>query len=197
MGLFGKKKNAVPEVDPREQVEKTIDNLEAFVRKAENKRLDLLAKAKTAKARGDKSSYNMAVNALRMIMQQQKQAEQMSLTMGIVLDTRDVQGMLGEFFTNMKALCTQMGEIPSFKEMQKAAKEFQQNMNRMNEQTMMMDDFMTAMSESMGSMDFEGISTNDEISQMIERDLANELDAEEIEINRQLEQAKQNSGVNN
>ena len=196
MALF-KKKSAAPEVDPREQVEKTIDNLDAFVRKAEGKRLDLLAKAKTAKARGDKSSYNMAVNALRMIMQQQKQAEQMSLTMGIVLDTRDVQGMLGEFFSNMKVLCTQMGEIPSFKEMQKAAKEFNQNMAKMNEQTMMMDDFMTAMSESMGSMDFEGISTNDEIGQMIERDLANELDAEEIEINRQLEQAKQNGNINN
>ena len=132
----------------------------------------------------------MAVNALRMIMQQQKQAEQMSLTMGIVMDTRDVQGMLGEFFSSMKSLCAVMGEVPNFKEMQKAAKEFNNNMNKMNEQTMMMDDFMTAMSESMG------ISTNDEIGQMIERELANELDAEEIEIEKQLEAAKNKSGIN-
>jgi hypothetical protein len=69
-------------------------------------------------------------------------------------------------------------------------------MNKMNEQTMMMDDFMTAMSESMGNMDFEGISTNDEIGQMIERELANELDAEEIEIEKQLEAAKNKSGIN-
>ena len=146
--------------------------------------------------RSDKMSYNMAVNALRMIMQQQKQAEQMSLTMGIVMDTRDVQGMLGEFFSSMKSLCAVMGEVPNFKEMQKAAKEFNNNMNKMNEQTMMMDDFMTAMSESMGNMDFEGISTNDEIGQMIERELANELDAEEIEIEKQLEAAKNKSGIN-
>lgn len=92
--MFGKKKKQ-PDVDPREQVEKTVENLEAFVRRAEGKRRDLLSKAKTAKARGDKMSYNMAVNALRMIMQQQKQAEQMSLTMGIVMDTRDVQGKIG------------------------------------------------------------------------------------------------------
>ena len=193
--MFGKKKKQ-PEVDPREQVEKTVENLEAFVRRAEGKRRDLLSKAKTAKARGDKMSYNMAVNALRMIMQQQKQAEQMSLTMGIVMDTRDVQGMLGEFFSSMKSLCAVMGEVPNFKEMQKAAKEFNNNMNKMNEQTMMMDDFMTAMSESMGNMDFEGISTNDEIGQMIERELANELDAEEIEIEKQLEAAKNKSGIN-
>ena len=63
-------------------------------------------------------------------------------------------------------------------------------MNKMNEQTMMMDEFMTAMSESMGNMDFEGVSTNDEIGKMIERELANELDAEEIAINEQLEAAK-------
>lgn len=188
--MFGKKKAKEPQVDPREQVEKTIENLEAFVRRAENKRRDLLVKAKTAKARGDKMSYNMAVNALRMIMQQQKQAEQMSLTMGIVMDTRDVQGMLGEFFSSMKMLCMQLGEVPNFKEMQKAANEFNRNMNKMNEQTMMMDEFMTAMSESMGSMDFEGISTNDEIGKMIERELANELDAEEIAINKELEEAK-------
>ncbi|MCI8596171.1 MAG: hypothetical protein HFE35_05085 [Clostridia bacterium] len=193
--MFGKKKKQ-PDVDPREQVEKTVENLEAFVRRAEGKRRDLLSKAKTAKARGDKMSYNMAVNALRMIMQQQKQAEQMSLTMGIVMDTRDVQGMLGEFFSSMKSLCAVMGEVPNFKEMQKAAKEFNNNMNKMNEQTMMMDDFMTAMSESMGNMDFEGISTNDEIGQMIERELANELDAEEIEIEKQLEAAKNKSGIN-
>ncbi len=193
--MFGKKKKQ-PDVDPREQVEKTVENLEAFVRRAEGKRRDLLSKAKTAKARGDKMSYNMAVNALRMIMQQQKQAEQMSLTMGIVMDTRDVQGMLGEFFSSMKSLCSVMGEVPNFKEMQKAAKEFNNNMNKMNEQTMMMDDFMTAMSESMGNMDFEGISTNDEIGQMIERELANELDAEEIEIEKQLEAAKNKSGIN-
>lgn len=193
--MFGKKKKQ-PDVDPREQVEKTVENLEAFVRRAEGKRRDLLSKAKTAKARGDKMSYNMAVNALRMIMQQQKQAEQMSLTMGIVMDTRDVQGMLGEFFSSMKSLCAVMGEVPNFKEMQKAAKEFNNNMYKMNEQTMMMDDFMTAMSESMGNMDFEGISTNDEIGQMIERELANELDAEEIEIEKQLEAAKNKSGIN-
>lgn len=193
--MFGKKKKQ-PDVDPREQVEKTVENLEAFVRRAEGKRRDLLSKAKTAKARGDKMSYNMAVNALRMIMQQQKQAEQMSLTMGIVMDTRDVQGMLGEFFSSMKSLCAVMGEVPNFKEMQKAAKEFNNNMNKMNEQTMMMDDFMTAMSESMGNMEFEGISTNDEIGQMIERELANELDAEEIEIEKQLEAAKNKSGIN-
>ena len=193
--MFGKKKKQ-PDVDPREQVEKTVENLEAFVRRAEGKRRDLLSKAKTAKARGDKMSYNMAVNALRMIMQQQKQAEQMSLTMGIVMDTRDVQGMLGEFFSSMKSLCAVMGEVPNFKEMQKAAKEFNNNMNKMNEQTMMMDDFMTAMSESMGNMDFDGISTNDEIGQMIERELANELDAEEIEIEKQLEAAKNKSGIN-
>ena len=193
--MFGKKKKQ-PDVDPREQVEKTVENLEAFVRRAEGKRRDLLSKAKTAKARGDKMSYNMAVNALRMVMQQQKQAEQMSLTMGIVMDTRDVQGMLGEFFSSMKSLCAVMGEVPNFKEMQKAAKEFNNNMNKMNEQTMMMDDFMTAMSESMGNMDFEGISTNDEIGQMIERELANELDAEEIEIEKQLEAAKNKSGIN-
>ena len=193
--MFGKKKKQ-PDVDPREQVEKTVENLEAFVRRAEGKRRDLLSKAKTAKARGDKMSYNMAVNALRMIMQQQKQAEQMSLTMGIVMDTRDVQGMLGEFFSSMKSLCAVMGEVPNFKEMQKAAKEFNNNMNKMNEQTMMMDEFMTAMSESMGNMDFEGISTNDEIGQMIERELANELDAEEIEIEKQLEAAKNKSGIN-
>ena len=193
--MFGKKKKQ-PDVDPREQVEKTVENLEAFVRRAEGKRRDLLSKAKTAKARGDKMSYNMAVNALRMIMQQQKQAEQMSLTMGIVMDTRDVQGMLGEFFSSMKSLCAVMGEVPNFKEMQKAAKEFNNNMNKMSEQTMMMDDFMTAMSESMGNMDFEGISTNDEIGQMIERELANELDAEEIEIEKQLEAAKNKSGIN-
>ena len=193
--MFGKKKKQ-PDVDPREQVEKTVENLEAVVRRAEGKRRDLLSKAKTAKARGDKMSYNMAVNALRMIMQQQKQAEQMSLTMGIVMDTRDVQGMLGEFFSSMKSLCAVMGEVPNFKEMQKAAKEFNNNMNKMNEQTMMMDDFMTAMSESMGNMDFEGISTNDEIGQMIERELANELDAEEIEIEKQLEAAKNKSGIN-
>ena len=193
--MFGKKKKQ-PDVDPREQIEKTVENLEAFVRRAEGKRRDLLSKAKTAKARGDKMSYNMAVNALRMIMQQQKQAEQMSLTMGIVMDTRDVQGMLGEFFSSMKSLCAVMGEVPNFKEMQKAAKEFNNNMNKMNEQTMMMDDFMTAMSESMGNMDFEGISTNDEIGQMIERELANELDAEEIEIEKQLEAAKNKSGIN-
>ena len=193
--MFGKKKKQ-PDVDPREQVEKTVENLEAFVRRAEGKRRDLLSKAKTAKARGDKMSYNMAVNALRMIMQQQKQAEQMSLTMGIVMDTRDVQGMLGEFFSSMKSLCAVMGEVPNFKEMQKAAKEFNNNMKKMNEQTMMMDDFMTAMSESMGNMDFEGISTNDEIGQMIERELANELDAEEIEIEKQLEAAKNKSGIN-
>lgn len=180
----------MPQVDPREQVEKTIENLESFVRRAETKRRSLLAKAKTAKARGDKMSYNMAVNALRMIMQQQKQAEQMSLTMGIVMDTRDVQGMLGEFFSSMKSLCMQLGEVPNFKEMQKAASEFNRNMNKMNEQTMMMDEFMTAMSDSLGNMDFEGISTNDEIGKMIERELANELDAEEIAINRELEEAK-------
>ena len=46
------------------------------------------------------------------------------------------------------------------------------------------------MSESMGNMDFEGVSTNDEIGKMIERELANELDAEEIAINEQLEAAK-------
>ncbi|MCI8412549.1 MAG: hypothetical protein HFE47_00420 [Clostridia bacterium] len=188
--MFGRKKTPVPQVDPREQVEKTIENLESFVRRAETKRRSLLAKAKTAKARGDKMSYNMAVNALRMIMQQQKQAEQMSLTMGIVMDTRDVQGMLGEFFSSMKSLCMQLGEVPNFKEMQKAASEFNRNMNKMNEQTMMMDEFMTAMSDSLGNMDFEGISTNDEIGKMIERELANELDAEEIAINRELEEAK-------
>lgn len=190
--MFGKKKVKEPPVDPREQVEKTIENLEAFVRKAETKRRELLSKAKTAKARGDKMSYNMAVNALRMIMQQQKQAEQMSLTMGIVMDTRDVQSMLGEFFSSMKTICAQLGEVPNFKEMQKAASEFNRNMEKMNTQTMMMDEFMTAMSESMGSMEFEGISTSDEIGKMIERDLANELDAEEIEIERQLEQARKN-----
>ena len=188
--MFGRKNTPVPQVDPREQVEKTIENLESFVRRAETKRRSLLAKAKTAKARGDKMSYNMAVNALRMIMQQQKQAEQMSLTMGIVMDTRDVQGMLGEFFSSMKSLCMQLGEVPNFKEMQKAASEFNRNMNKMNEQTMMMDEFMTAMSDSLGNMDFEGISTNDEIGKMIERELANELDAEEIAINRELEEAK-------
>ena len=188
--MFGRKKTPVTQVDPREQVEKTIENLESFVRRAETKRRSLLAKAKTAKARGDKMSYNMAVNALRMIMQQQKQAEQMSLTMGIVMDTRDVQGMLGEFFSSMKSLCMQLGEVPNFKEMQKAASEFNRNMNKMNEQTMMMDEFMTAMSDSLGNMDFEGISTNDEIGKMIERELANELDAEEIAINRELEEAK-------
>lgn len=188
--MFGRKKRKQPAVDPREQVEKTVENLEAFVRKAETKRRELLFKAKTAKARGDKMSFNMAVNALRMVMQQQKQAEQMSLTMGIVMDTRDVQGMLGEFFTSMKTLCMQLGEVPDFKEMQKAASEFNRNMNKMNEQTMMMDEFMTAMSESMGNMDFEGVSTNDEIGKMIERELANELDAEEIAINEQLEAAK-------
>ncbi|MCI8458565.1 MAG: hypothetical protein HFE46_02725 [Clostridia bacterium] len=188
--MFGRKKRKQPAVDPREQVEKTVENLEAFVRKAETKRRELLSKAKTAKARGDKMSFNMAVNALRMVMQQQKQAEQMSLTMGIVMDTRDVQGMLGEFFTSMKTLCMQLGEVPDFKEMQKAASEFNRNMNKMNEQTMMMDEFMTAMSESMGNMDFEGVSTNDEIGKMIERELANELDAEEIAINEQLEAAK-------
>lgn len=188
--MFGRKKRKQPAVDPREQVEKTVENLEAFVRKAETKRRELLSKAKTAKARGDKMSFNMAVNALRMVMQQQKQAEQMSLTMGIVMDTRDVQGMLGEFFTGMKTLCMQLGEVPDFKEMQKAASEFNRNMNKMNEQTMMMDEFMTAMSESMGNMDFEGVSTNDEIGKMIERELANELDAEEIAINEQLEAAK-------
>ena len=188
--MFGRKKRKQPAVDPREQVEKTVENLEAFVRKAETKRRELLSKAKTAKARGDKMSFNMAVNALRMVMQQQKQAEQMSLTMGIVMDTRDVQGMLGEFFTSMKTLCMQLGEVPDFKEMQKAASEFNRNMNKMNEQTMMMDEFMTAMSASMGNMDFEGVSTNDEIGKMIERELANELDAEEIAINEQLEAAK-------
>ncbi len=188
--MFGRKKRKQPAVDPREQVEKTVENLEAFVRKAETKRRELLSKAKTAEARGDKMSFNMAVNALRMVMQQQKQAEQMSLTMGIVMDTRDVQGMLGEFFTSMKTLCMQLGEVPDFKEMQKAASEFNRNMNKMNEQTMMMDEFMTAMSESMGNMDFEGVSTNDEIGKMIERELANELDAEEIAINEQLEAAK-------
>lgn len=193
--MFGKKKKNEPQTDPREQVEKSIENLEAFVRKAETKRRDLLQKAKTAKARGDKMSYNMAVNTLRMVMQQQKQAEQMALTMGIVLDTRDVQGMLGEFFGNMKMLCAQMGDVPQFKEMQKAAAEFNRNMSKMNEQTMMMDEFMTAMSESMGNMDFEGVSTSDEIGKMIERELSSELDAEEIAIDAQLEEAKRRSGT--
>lgn len=192
--MFGRKKQKEPPVDPREQVEKTIENLEAFVRKAETKRRELLSKAKTAKARGDKMSCNMAVNALRMVMQQQKQAEQMALTMGIVMDTRDVQSMLGEFFAGMKTMCTQLGNIPDFKEMQKAAAEFNRNMNKMQEQTVMMDEFMTAMSESMGSMEFDGISTNDEIGRMIERELANELDAEEIAIDRELEEAKNKFG---
>ena len=189
--MFGKKKKKdQPQVDPREQVEKTIENLEDFVSRAEKKRRELLDKAKLAKARGDKMSYNMAVNALRMVMQQQKQAEQMSLTMGIVMDTRDVQAMLGEFFASMKTLCSELGNVPNFKEMQKAAAEFNKNMDKMNEQTMMMDEFMTAMSESMSSVEFEGISTNDEISKMIERDLANELDAEDLAIDKELEEAK-------
>ena len=46
----------------------------------------------------------------------------------------------------------------------------------------------------MGSMEFDGISTNDEIGRMIERELANELDAEEIAIDKELEEAKQKYG---
>ena len=43
-------------------------------------------------------------------------------------------------------------------------------------------------------MEFDGISTNDEIGRMIERELANELDAEEIAIDKELEEAKQKYG---
>lgn len=196
--LFGKKKKVQePQPDPREQVEETIEKLQAFVRRSETKRQDLLEKAKQAKARGEKANYAMARNALRMVMHQQKQAQQMELTMGIVMDMRDVQGMLGEFFAGMKTICTQMGNIPSFKEMQKAASEFNLNMQKMNEQTMMMDEYMTAMTESMGDMEFDGISNNDEIDQAIDRELALELDAEEIAIDKQLEEMKSKvSGTN-
>lgn len=185
-----RKKQQVPEIDPREKVEESIENLETFVRKAETKRRTLLDKAKIAKARGDKQSFNMATNALRMIMMQQKQAEQMSLMMGIVLDTRDVQSMMGAFFSNMQSLCAQMGQVPDMKQMNKAAAEFARNMDNINRQTMTMDDMMTRLSESMNAVEFDGISSNDEIGRMIERELANELSVEDIEIARQLEDAK-------
>ncbi|MDR0426958.1 MAG: hypothetical protein LBH24_07310 [Clostridiales bacterium] len=195
MGLFDRKKGTAETVNARERVEATIEQTEAFVYKAEKKRRELLDRAKTAKARGDKLSYSMAVNALRTVMLQQKRAEQMVLSMQIMLDYRDVNALTGSFMESMQFMCSEMGQMPDLKKMSKVADEFNKNMAKAAHQTALVDEYMTAMSESMSAMDYEDVPQDDEIGRLIESQLAAELDAEDIEIAKKLQEAKEKLDV--
>lgn len=189
--MFKRKKKPTPE-EARLKIEETIENLDSFVRRSETKRRSLMDKAKLAKARGDKVSYNMSVGALKVLMQQQKRAEQMVLSMEVMLDYRDVNEMTTQFFENMQGVCTQMGQLPDMKKLTKVSAEFNKNIARVNQQNMVLDEYMTAFGDSFNENEGESFLGEDEISKIIEREISAELDSDELNIKKQVEQAKTN-----
>lgn len=110
MGLFSKKAPALDPIEQKAKIKQTVSEMTDFVKKSEEKKLDLLAKAKKAKANGDNASFKLATFGLATTMALKNKVEKMISTIEIMNTMKEVSEMTKGFLGGMEVVCMELSE---------------------------------------------------------------------------------------
>lgn len=186
-----KKDKEMIEIEKKIKIKNAMDEMQAFVTKSEAKKEELLDKARKAKARNDSQSYKLACMGLASTMASKKKAEQMLLSMEVIISLKDISKMTTGFLSCMETLSKEVGVLAKNNKFGKVSKEFNKAMAEVNMQSDGLENLMEDLSMSSDNLDL-GISSEfqQEIEKMLEQDIISNESELDLEIDKKLEQMK-------
>lgn len=170
-------------------IRQTINEMNRQINKLEEQKESYVKKGAEAKKKGLTDQYNLAVNALRMTLTQQKRVEQMKLNFEITSQMKDMASMTADFLKGMASISKDMYKTTKEVNFKKVQTAFGDAMMGMEMQTAAMENFMdqtqsafAGVADGQGSADtkkeVEGLINNvaaggaaDDTQAAIERDL--------------------------
>ncbi len=175
-----KKNKSLIELEKKAKIKQALEELAIFVDQLEKKKNALIDNAKTAKRRNDKPRYRLACIGLANAIASKNKAEQMLLSMDIMMTIKDVSRMTSDFLGCMGTLCKEVSSISKNNNFTKVSKEFSKAMISFDIQSQGLD---TLMEEAIANFDTMDIGLDQSIIKEIETmiDFETTLDEEELE----------------
>jgi len=186
-----RKDKAMIDLEKKAKMKESLEEMNAFVEKAEGKKEELIAKAKKAKLKNDKPSYRLACLGLANIIARKNTVERMVLSMDVIMTLRDVSKMTSGFTDAMRMMSEEVAALSKDNNFSKISKEFSKAMASFDQQTAGLDNLLDETTLNLETMD-TGLSDNmlKEIELMIDADAV--LDEGELDksIEKKLERLR-------
>jgi hypothetical protein len=177
--MFGKKKEKTPEVKPASPIEMQA-KMAGFMKKAqkfltgtEEKKAELLEKAKKAKRNNDRMSFKIACTGLAALLSLRNRVEKMVSVMDILSTVRDVSDMASGFLGGMEEVCKDIAVSTKGINFAKFGKMFDSTMGNVSKMFEGLDGLVDNMSLGFDSMDAE-------IDPDLQRQISQMIDQEEV-----------------
>lgn len=179
-----KKDKSLIELEKKTKMKEALDEMACFVEKAEKKKEELIEKAKKAKRSNDKASYRLACIGLANTIAAKNKAEQMLLSMDVVMTLKDVSKMTSGFLGCMGTLCKEVSTLSKDNNFAKVSKEFSKAMMSFDIQSKGLD---TLIEETTANFDNMDMGLGDNIMQEIEAMIDAEAVSDEEELDKSIE----------
>ncbi|MCL2630381.1 MAG: hypothetical protein FWD49_02510 [Firmicutes bacterium] len=159
-----------------------------FVAKSEDKKAELLAKAKKAKTNNDNASFKLACFGLATTLSLKNKVEKMISTIEIVMTLKDVADMSKGFLGGMESVCAELAQSTKGLKFDKVLKGFDGAMSSVGGMFEGLDSMMNDMTLGFETMDMELDPTlSRQIQDMIEKEEIYRIDATD-DLDKQIEE---------
>lgn len=182
-----RKEKEVSQAEARGRIKGSLRDMADFVAKSEEKKNDLLAKAKKAKANNDDMSFKLACFGLATTLSLKNRVEKMISTMEIVMTLKEVSEMSKSFLSGMETMCKELADSTKGVKFSKVNKLFSGAMGNVSGMFDGLDSMINDMSLGFETMDMElDPDLAKQISDMIEKEEISKTDDLDREIEEKL-----------
>ncbi len=157
------------EIEKRMLIKKTLNQMNAHIKKLEEQKQVYVEAAKKAKRAGLDAQVSLAITGLKMTMAQQKRAQEMMLNFEITSQMKDMTVMTHDFLGGLSILSKEMTKLTNSKDFAKVQKQFEQAMMGVQVQTEQMDTYLDMSADEFSNMSADGSTISDkEIAALID-----------------------------
>lgn len=136
------------QIEERIMIKRTANRMRKYVTDLEPKKKEFIEKAKEARLKGAKAQEQLAKNALKQVLSQQRMAEQMLLNFEITAQLKDLTELSGEFMQGMTSVSREMSKMADKINFGAATKEFSKAMAKSQIQSEKMSSFLEQLGET-------------------------------------------------
>lgn len=136
------------QIEERIMIKRTANRMRKYVTDLEPKKKEFIEKAKEARLKGAKAQEQLAKNALKQVLSQQRMAEQMLLNFEITAQLKDLTELSGEFMQGMTSVSKEMSKMADKINFGAATKEFSKAMAKSQIQSEKMSSFLEQLGET-------------------------------------------------
>jgi len=156
------------EIQARINIKRTLGNMKKQLAKLDDFKKDYIAKAREASLVGNKQTYALAKNGLKLCLSKQKFLDCMIANFEISLQISDMNKIIGEFVNGMNEITEQMKSVTTTFDMSKAQEAYETALANNESQYEALEAFLATAADSLDSFSgAENNVTDDEIDKLI------------------------------